>query len=150
MNVSGVESNFPITSSSERQPSSSHPVSQTQKRNISENSVLNDIASRYDIRKMSAPEMRRMAQELYDHNVIGLKELGVLTFMPMEAVQTEHGITYRPLSSNTLRFDYISNLEAALEFKKSLGSKGDEILEKTLAVLKKIEAAGDNHLNVRA
>ena len=150
MIVGNTHSTCPAFSCGKSQYKKSNSVLPSSERKGSGHSVLNDISSRYDVRNMSAPEMRKMAQELYDNHIIGLKEMGVLVLLPLEAVQTECGLSFRPLDSDTQKFDYISNIEGAISFAKTRGEKGTEYLEKALSILKSIEAARKHAINVSA
>ena len=113
-------------------------------------SPIHKFAPKYDVRNISAPGMRELGQELYDNGTIGLKELGALTLLPMEAVSSEKGMELRPVQSSEHKFDMISNLEGALEFDKNRGAEGREVLENALGVLKMMDAARKGPVNVMA
>lgn len=125
----------------------SQPSSAVTQEKQSTASPIHKLARKYDVRNLSAPDMRELGQELYDNGTIGLEELGVLTLLPIEAVNTENGMVFRPVQSDEHKFDFISNLEGALESNKNRGARGTEVMENALGVLKMMEAAGKGPLD---
>jgi len=111
---------------------------------VSSNAVIANLTEQYDVRNMSAPEMRDMAQKLYDAGTIDLTGLGIMTMLPIEAVQSGNDIEYRPVQSNGEKFDYLSNIKDALNFVTSRGQE-DKELEKVFDLLNRIAEADGLH-----
>jgi hypothetical protein len=121
-----------------------HAAAPTSATEVSSDAVIANLAGKYDVRNMGAPEMRDMAQKLYDAGTIDLTGLGILTMVPIEAVQSDNGIEYRPVQSNGEKFDYLSNIKDALNFVTSRGQE-DEELEKVFDLLNRIAGADALH-----
>ncbi len=133
--------------------SSAPPTSYSNKiSDISKNShLMHKLASQYDVRNISPPEMRKLGKELYDNGSIGLTELGILTLVPIDVVKSGNRvIDAHPVESTEQKYDYIKDIEGALALAKSRGEKGYEFLESTLSVLNMLDIAKNGSVNFMA
>lgn len=144
-NTQGIQSVFPqsTVSSTQEQISSLEQSKKTgsSTTNKTTTSPIHEVAQKYDVRNMSAPEMREMAKELYDNGIISGMEMGLLVLFPMEVFRNAAGdiINMRPSQSDT-KLDFLENIKGALQFRKDRGLE-TKYYEKILSVLEGLDSA---------
>ncbi len=81
--------------------------------NDDKNSIMRDVASRYDLRNITAKDTAQLSQGLYDGGAISLKHHAFLSFQP--ALNPEYNDTIGSISGVTLTGDEPKDLVAFWE-----------------------------------
>lgn len=112
-------------------------------------STINKLATQYEsVRSISPPAMRELADKLWKAGELSLHESGILIATPIEVIRSENGtiVEARPVQSTEYKFDYMAEIEGALEWAKTHHEEHKiQTFENILSVLNKLDAAKDTN-----